>query len=158
MDKFLCQSIFHRILLGTMNAEIIFIVVALLLSILGLMLVSCLALFYRQRSATCTEGQCHYGRKRTYHKLIPHLSGFSHNSHNQMPILPCHIYRTYAFLETQPPSPYTLHLQQLYTPPYYYGPEIGPRRVADGTPQSPIATGLYEPNVQITRRFAELET
>jgi len=75
-----------------------------------------------------------------------------------MPFLPSHIYRTYTFLETQPPSPYTLHLQQLYTPPYHYGPDFGPRRVADGTLQSLVATGLYEPNVRTTRRCAELET
>jgi len=53
-----------------MNTEMIFVVVALLLSILGLILVSCLALFYRQKSATRTEYQCQYGRKCTYRKLL----------------------------------------------------------------------------------------
>jgi len=55
-----------------MNTAMIFVVVALLLSILGLTLVSCLALYYRQRSATRTESQCQSGEN----VLI--ASSFSH--------------------------------------------------------------------------------
>ena len=141
-----------------MNTAMIFVVVALVLTVLGLILVSYLALYYRQRSATRTESQCQSGEDVLIASSFLTSSAFYDNFHSQMLFHPSYIYRTYTFLETQPPSPYTLHPQQLYTPPYHCGPEFGPRRVTDGTLQSPVDTGLYEINVRTTSRCAELET